>query len=445
MDMRDNKIIKISRRKFVGTSLFGMGGFAILPGLSAMQVAPSDTINLGFIGLGQQAMNLLNGFINIQGVRVIAGCDVYGVKNQRFEQMVIGHYSGTAKKKVKVNIYHRYQDLLAQKDIDAVIIATPDHWHALQAIDACKAGKDVYLEKPLTFTIKEGQELVKCVRQNNRILGVGSQQRSGIDFIKAVKMVRDGSIGKLERINAYVGAPPRAYNLPEEPVPVDLDWDLWLGPSPFVHYNKELNPPIYLNPPQKEQFWGGWRWYKELGGGFTTDWGAHMFDIVQWAMGMDNSGPSRIIPAGYQDYDYLTFEYSNGIIMSERPWDENKTKGVKFWGSNGWLEISRNNLNVSDESLKLKENLGDKVSHRANYLNAIVSHHADFINAVRNKKDPVTPVEVGHRTCTACTLGNIAHELGRPVVWNPVEERFVNDAEAAKFLHREYREGYVLG
>jgi predicted dehydrogenase len=245
--MIEKKINTVSRREFIGTSLFGAAGFAILPGLSAMRMVPSDTINLGFIGLGQQSMNLLNGFINIPGVRVIAGCDVYGVKNQRFEQRVVDHYLSKTKKKQKVMMYHRYQDLLAQKDIDAVVIATPDHWHALQAIDACKAGKEIYLEKPLTFTIKEGQELVKSVRQNNRILGVGSQQRSGIDFQAAVKMVQDGKIGKLERINAYVGAPPKAYDLPEEQVPSDLDWDLWLGPSPFIHYNKELNPPISLN------------------------------------------------------------------------------------------------------------------------------------------------------------------------------------------------------
>jgi predicted dehydrogenase len=392
----------------------------------------SNIINIGFIGVGRQSMGLLNGFIRIPGVRVVAGCDVYGIKRQRFEKRVIDYYQETTKKKTKVRMYEMYQDLLNQKDIDAVVIASPDHWHALHAIDACKAGKDVYLEKPLTFTIREGQELVKAVRNNNRVLAVGSQQRSGPEFQLTVNLVRDGRIGKLERINAHVGAPPIPYNLPEQPVPADLNWDLWLGPSQYVHFNHELNPPISLDPPENEKMWGGWRWYKELGGGFTTDWGAHMFDIAQWAMGMDASGPKRIIPAGYQDYDYMTFEYANGVVMAERPWNDKKTKGVKFWGSDGWIEVARGYFNASDPSLKLTDEQPRS------------SHHVNFIDAMRSRKDPIANVETGHRTCTTCTLGNIAHELRRPLHWDPVREQFVNDVEATKHLHREYREGYRL-
>jgi predicted dehydrogenase len=438
--MSNEKVNRISRRDFLGTSLLGAVGFTVLPGFSAMKVAPSDTINIGFIGMGQQAMYLLNGFLTIPGVRVVAGCEVYGVKNQRFEQRVRDYYQKTTKKRPKIRTYTRYQDLLAQKDIHAVVISTPDHWHAVQAIDACKAGKDVYLEKPLTLTIKEGQEVVKAVRQHNRILAVGSQQRSDPSFQYAVKLVQDGKIGKLQRINAHVGAPPVPYNLPEEQVPSDLNWDLWLGPSQYVHYNNQLNPPISLNPPQNEQFWGGWRWYKELGGGFTTDWGAHMFDAAQWAMKMDNSGPTRIIPAGYQDYDYMTFEYANGVIMTERPWNEKKIKGVKFWGSDGYVEITRDFINVSDKSLMPKTTqAADDVPYETK-----IPHLTNFIDSMRSKKDPIAPVEVGHRTCTTCTLGNIAHELGRPVQWDPAKEQFVNDKEADKHLHRQYREGYRL-
>jgi predicted dehydrogenase len=430
--MKKEKTNSISRRGFIGTSLMGAAGFSILPGLSAMGMTSNDIINIGFIGVGRQSMGLLNGFIRIPGVRVVAGSDVYGIKRQRFEKRVIDYYQETTKKKTKVRMYERYQDLLNQKDIDAVVIASPDHWHALHAIDACKAGKDVYLEKPLTFTIKEGQELVKAVRQNNRILAVGSQQRSGPEFQLAVKLVRDGKIGKLERINAHVGAPPIPYNLPEQPLPKDLNWDLWLGPSQYVHFNHELNPPISLDPPENEKMWGGWRWYKELGGGFTTDWGAHMFDIAQWAMNMDDSGPTRIIPAGYQDYDYMTFEYANGVVMAEKPWNEKKTKGVKFWGSNGWIEVARGYFNALDESLKPT---GEQPRS---------SHHVNFIDAMRSRKDPIANVEIGHRTCTTCTLGNISHELRRPVQWDPAREQFVNDAEASRHLHREYREGYRL-
>jgi len=373
----------------------------------------------------------------VPGVQVVAGADVYGIKRTRFEQVLGTHYA-QEKKRPKVKTFERYQDLLALKDVDAVVIATPDHWHALIAIDACKAGKDIYLEKPLTFTIREGQALVKAVRQHNRILGVGSQQRSGRTFMHAVQLVKDGKIGSLERVNAHVGGPPKPYDLPEEQVPADLNWELWLGPNPRVHYNHQLNPPISLTPPENEKLWGAWRWFKETGGGLTTDWGAHMFDIAQWALGKDNSGPQEIIPAGYQDYDYLTFRYDTGVTVTERPFDEAKTRGVKFWGSNGWVEVSRGWLKASDPALLLPEAPQNAAAAEK------AAHQLNFIQSVQARKDPVVPVEIGHRTCTVCNLGNIAYELKRPVRWNPAEEQFVNDPQAAQLLHRTYREGYSL-
>lgn len=428
---------EISRRQFLQTSFLSAAGLSLLPGFSYAGFAPSDTIQLGVIGLGRQAMGLTNAFLNIPGVKVIAGSDVYGVKRQRFEKVVNEHYQHQ-KKRSKIKTYENYQDLLERKDIDAVVIATPDHWHALIGIDSCKAGKDVYLEKPLTFTIKEGQELVKAVRKNNRILAVGSQQRSDREFQHAVKLVREGKIGRIERINAHVGGPPTPYDLPEESVPEDLNWDMWLGPNPYIHYNSKLNPPISLNPLQEEQFWAAWRWYKETGGGLTTDWGAHMFDIAQWALDKDNSGPVEIVPPGYQDYDYLTFKYDDGVIMTQRPYDEQETKGVKFWGSDGWIEVSRGRFQASDPSLDIQRDANGDISNTRH------AHHLNFIEAVRSRKDPIVPVEVGHRTCTVCTLGNIAYELKRPVRWDPRQEKFVNDAEAEKHFHREYRDGYAL-
>jgi len=191
------KLSSISRRSFLETSAKGAAGLAILPGL--MSFKPSETINLGFIGLGRQAMFLLNGFMHVEGVKVLAGCDVYGIKRQRFEKRVTDFYSGKSGG-VTVKTYEKYQDLLARTDIDAVVIATPDHWHALIAIDAIRSGKDVYLEKPLTLTIREGQVLRKAVRKYNKILGVGSQQRSDSVFQHAVRMVQDGELGKMMRI-----------------------------------------------------------------------------------------------------------------------------------------------------------------------------------------------------------------------------------------------------
>lgn len=432
-----------SRRRFIGTTATGMAGIAMIPSLSSCKKpeAGSD-ITLGFIGLGRQAMYLLNGFIHIEGVKVVAGCDVYGRKRTRFENRVNEFYS-EAEQKVEVQSYEKYSELLARQDIDAVVVAVPDHWHALIAIAACKAGKDVYLEKPMTFTIKEGQELVKTVRSTKRVVGIGSQQRSDPNFQHAVKLVQGGSLGQIEKVNAFVGAPPTPYNLPVEEIPEDLNWDLWLGPlSGDIHYNKELNPPITLNPPQDEQIWGGWRWYKEMGGGFTTDWGAHMFDIAQWGLGMDGNGPVEAAPIG-DGSEYMTFTYKNGVVMSSEPFNEQSTKGVKFLGDKGWIEVSRGHYLASDDSLlpPEAEEGDDGVPYET-----LGSHHQNFIDAVRLRVDPIVPVETGHSSCTVCTLGNIACDLGHPIKWDPLAQTFVDDAngDAAALLQYKYREPYSL-
>ena len=434
----------ISRRHFLGTTAASVAGVALLPQLVGCSGSGSgkagDTIRMGFIGAGQQTMNLLRGFIQFPEVEVVAGCDVYGIKRQRFEQRVNDYYA-KQQKNIKVDMYENYRDVLARTDINTVVIAVPDHWHAFIAIEACKAGKNIYLEKPMTFTIKEGQELVKAVRQNDVILAVGSQQRSSPEFQHAVKMVHEGRIGNIERIYARVGAPPKPYDLPEMPVPGDLNWEMWLGPSEFIHYHSDLNPVISLDPPENEKFWAGWRWYKEVGGGFTTDWGAHMFDIAQWALKMDNSGPVEIIPAGYKDTQYLTYKYANGTVMTEQPFNETGGNGIKFWGDKGWIEVARDFYEASDKSLypAEEEEAGENVPYETK-----APHYADFLDAIRNHKNPVVPVEVGHRTCTVCTLGNIAYELMRPLKWDPEKEQFVNDPEAEKKLTKTYREGYSI-
>lgn len=430
----------ISRRKFIGTSLAGAAGLSLLPLIKGCKTPANDIIRLGFIGLGRQAMYLMNGFRRIQGVQIVAGADVYGVKRNRFE-IRMNDFHKENDLNVNVQTYEHYHQILNRKDIDAVVIASPDHWHGIMGVEACEAGKDIYMEKPLTFTIKEGVELVRAVRSGNIVLGTGSQQRSDKNFQHAVNMVKSGRIGRIEKIFAYVGGPPVPYDLPKEQVPGDLNWDLWLGPNPFVHYNHELNPPISLDPPVNEQLWGAWRWYKELGGGFTTDWGAHMFDIAQWAIDKDDSGPVRIIPAGYGNYEHLTYEYADGIIMTEEPFNEARTKGVKFVGADGWIEVSRGHYKASDPSLMPpeEEKTADDVAYETG-----IPHLVNFIDSMRTRKDPIAPVEVGHRTCTTCTLGNIAYELMRPVNWNPAAESFVNDPAAEAFYHRQYRPGYSL-
>jgi predicted dehydrogenase len=429
-----------SRRKFIKQTFIGAAGLASLPLLQSCKVAPSDTIRIGIIGLGQQAMNLMRGFARVPGVEILAGADVYGIKRERFKLHLDKFYK-ERDEDVDVKVYTDYREILERNDVDAVVIATPDHWHAIIAIAACKAGKDIYLEKPLTFSIKESLELVKAVRENDVILAVGSQQRSDANFRHAVQMVQSEAIGKLEKVSASVGPVPTPYDLPEEPIPADLDWEQWLGPMPFVHYNSRLNPPVSIDPPKNEKYWAEWRYFKETGGGYTCDWGAHNFDIGQWALGKDRGGPVTIIPAGYDDTEAMTFVYDNGVTMVNETFNKEKDKGVKFWGADGWIEVKRGGYLASDDSLL--PGAGDDANKGLLYESG-TSHLVNFIDCIRSRVDPVAPVESGQRTVATCILGNIAAELGRPVEWDAEKQYFVNDPEAEKFFHRQYREGYTL-
>jgi predicted dehydrogenase len=429
----------ISRRKFIQNTFVGAAGLTMLPILQRVKTSPNDLVRLGFIGLGQQSMNLLNGMSRIPGVQVVAGADVYGIKRQRFEQRVKDYYQAQ-KQTAQVKTYTDYREILDRQDIDAVIIATPDHWHAIIAIAACNSGKDIYQEKPITFTLKESLKVAEAVRRNNVIFATGSQQRSDSNYQHAVNMVHREAIGKLTKVYAYVGPGPDPYNLPEEPIPADLDWTTWLGPLPFIHYNSKLNPPVSLNPVKNETYWGAWRYYKETGGGFTCDWGAHNFDIGQWGLNKDHSGPVKIVPPGYQDTKYLTFVYDNGLEMVNQPYDDNKTLGIKFWGTDGWITVSRGKIEASDPSLlPSKDAVFDKGLYERSSL-----HVENFIASVKSRRDPIVPVEIGQRTTATCILGNIALELKRPVIWSPEKQYFVNDPEAEKFFHREYQNGYQL-
>ena len=438
--MKDQKKVW-SRRRFLGSAALGMAGMVVIPRLATSCKSTPDTdIKLGFIGMGRQSMFILNGFLQIPGVRVLAGCDVYGIKRKRFEKRVTAFYS-KAGKEAKVKTYEKYKDLLKRTDINAVVIAVPDHAHAMIAIAACKAGKDVYLEKPMTFTIKEGQELKKAVRKNNRILAIGSMQRSDPNFQHAVKLVQSGALGKITLVNAYVWAPPKPYDLPEEPLPADLNWDLWLGPLPAtIHFNNQLDPPISLDPEENEKFWGAWRWYKETGGGYTTDWGAHMFDIAQWGLGMDRNGPVEVSPIG-DGTEYMMFKYANGVVMTSEPFDEKKTQGVKFWGEKGWIEVARGIFNASDPKF-----YAEKKDEVEGPYETKIPHQLNFIESVKSRQDPVVPVEIGHSSCTVCTLGNIACELKRTIRWDPSTETFIGDTDGAatKMLHYQYRSPWKL-
>jgi predicted dehydrogenase len=465
----------LSRRKFLGWSALGLTGLTILPSwtINGIKIAPSDRVVLGFIGAGRQALSDFAGFGSVPGVQVAACCDVDTMKQIRFKQRVEDWQKKMAMSP-RCDMYEHYEDLLNRKDIDAVEVVTPDHWHALQTIHAMQAGKDVYVQKPLAFTIKEGLVMVKVAKENNRVVQVGSQQRSSNEFKKAIELVQNGKIGHIEKIYAKVGDPPKPLDLPEEPVPGNLNFNLWMGPlnDPNVHYHPDLCPPISLQPAEQEKLWGAWRWYRETGNGFTADWGAHMFDIAQAAIGMDGSGPSEIIPKGYNGAEYLTFKYLNGVVMTEQPYLEDMpgAQGIKFIGTNGWIEVARGYLGASDASLVPEELAGRRprimtdaereamAKERAErarnrqrpeqgeglVFEISAPHMQDFIDSVRSRKNPVAPIEVGCSTNTMCCLGNIATELQRPVKWNPATLSFDNDKEAAahRLYHYEYRRPY---
>ncbi len=445
--MKENTKKGVTRREFLGLSAFGLAGLTILPSwaVNGVRIAPSDRVVLGFVGLGQQGLSDFQSFSTCPGVQVAACCDVDSLKRERFKRRVEA-WQKSCNVPSRCDMYEFYEDMLDRKDIDVIEVATPDHWHALVAIHACQSGKDVYCQKPLAYTITEGLAVARAVRDNNRVFQIGSQQRSSKEFQDAIALVRAGKIGHIEKIYARVGEPPKPLDLPEMPVPANLNFNQWMGPlnDPKVHYHPDLCPPISLEPEQNEKLWGAWRWYQETGNGYTADWGAHMFDIAQAAIGMDGSGPVEFIPKGYKGTEYATMKYANGIVMTEQPYREDNAnaQGIKFIGDKGWLKVARGYIECSDPSLLPKKE--QKVGKGEYEVSS--PHMQNFIDCVRSRKNPIAPVEVGCSTNTLCCLQNIARELGRPVHWDPATLSFNGDkeAESHRLYWYEYRNPYKL-
>jgi predicted dehydrogenase len=461
----------MDRRSFLGLSALGLTGLTILPSytIGGIRIAPSDRIVMGFIGAGQQGLNDFRGHSSVPGVQVAAVCDVDTLKQKRFKNLV-ENWQKEQGMVQRCDMYERYEDILERTDIDAVEVVTPDHWHALQTIHACQAGKDVYVQKPLSFTIKEALKMTDVAVKTGRVVQVGSQQRSSAEFQKAIELVQNGSIGHIEKIYAKVGDPPAPFDLPEMPVPQNLNWNLWLGPlnDSKIHYNPDLCPPISLDPPKNEELWGAWRWYRETGNGFTADWGAHMFDIAQAAIGMDGSGPCEVIPKGYNGQDYLTFKYKTGVVMTEQPYldDMPSAQGIKFIGTDGWIEVARGYIGCSKPELipaeiagrrprqmtrEERQKMWEEMQRAAkegggNAYEQRAAHMVNFHECVRSRKEPIAPIQVGCSTAITCCLGNIATELQRPVKWNPATYHFVDDPEASKhrLVQYKYRNNYKL-
>jgi predicted dehydrogenase len=432
--MKSIKENVISRRKFIEKAAVLSAVIGIPSFLTGCKhhISTGKLINLGFIGTGKQATSLKESFLETNEIKIIAAADVYGGKLTRFADEVNKYYEENPlqDKYTGCATYADFRELLARKDIDAVVIAVPDHWHSVIAILAARAGKDIYCEKPLSLTIMEGRAMVNEARKYNRVFQTGSMQRSWPEFRQAVELVRNGYIGELKTIKVNVGGPPVPYDLPAEPIPADLNWDFWLGPNKPQVFNHDLAPGL------KDEFWAHWRDYKEFGGGFVTDWGAHMFDIAQWGLDMDASGPVLITPPD-KDHPFLTYQYANGITMTHEP--VKGDNGVIFIGTKGTVHVVRGKLETSPENLK-DQTIGNNEKHVYKSENL----YKDFLQAIRKRSKPVADVEIGHRTATVCNLGNIAYELKRPLHWDPVKEEFSNDDEANKLRGREMRKEWVV-
>jgi len=430
----------IDRRRFLKrVAATGVGAVAfphIIPSSAygaAGTVAPGNRLTMGFVGMGKQMGSHLNTFLGRSQCQVLAVCDVESVRLGMKKDQVDRHYGGQAGKEAykACDAYKDFREIAARNDIDAVVVATPDHWHALVSIVMLESGKDVYCEKPLTLTINEGKAMIRAARARGRVFQVGSQQRSSGNFRLACELVRNGRIGHVHTVHVNVGGPSVDCHLPAEPVPEGLDWDFWLGPAPWRPYNSDIAPGLDY------QGWPNFRAYRDYSGGGMTDFGAHHFDIAQWGLGMDEAGPVEIIPPDGKDHERLTYKYANGVVMYHGGGKDGA--GIEFIGSEGRVIVNRGHLQTDPPGLE-HEPIGPNEIH----LYESRGHHDDWLAAIRTRTKPICDVAIGHRSASVCHLGNIAYWLKRPLRWDPDKEEFIGDAEAGRMLQRPMRSPWRL-
>ncbi|MDO8540047.1 MAG: Gfo/Idh/MocA family oxidoreductase [Opitutaceae bacterium] len=427
---------RLSRRQFLGVTRNAAIAAAAGPNIflnrtkAATGQNPSEFIRLGFIGVGGQGSGNLGRMLK----NAVAVCDV-DQTHARAAQQRVEKANGRP-----CATFGDYRRLLEDKSIDAVVISTPDHWHALPAIHACEAGKDVYCEKPLTLFIAEGQALVKAVRRHKRVLQTGSQQRSDAKFLQACEYIRSGRLGKIKSVKVGLSAvnytsranPP---TVPDSQPPPELDYDMWLGPAPWRPYNKHRVHYLF-------------RFFWDYSGGQMTNWGAHHLDITQWALGMDGSGPVEITGTAMYNAEKLyetpqqfdaTYKYANGTVVECSSGTGKFKGGCTFEGEKGTIFVTRGTIQSTPAQI-LEQPLDEKSVR----LYASTNHAQNWLDCIKSRKDPICSVEIGHRSSTVCHLGNIAIRSGKKVVWDPVKERIVGDGELAKWTSRPYRGAWKL-
>ena len=442
-----NQPTNIDRREFVRLSAVGAiaGRLVVGPAHRDERIrGANDRIRVALIGAGRQGIGDLANAMRHPDVSVAAVCDVY--------QPNLAKGAATAP---GAQQYGDFRHVLDRKDIDAVIIASPDHWHPLQTILACEAGKDVYVEKPISVSITEGRKMVEAARRHQRVVQTGTQQRSGKHFQQAAELVKSGRIGKVTQVrcwNVSNESPEGIGIAPDAAAPPELDWDMWLGPAPQRSFNAHR---FGVHPDR----WSSFRWYWDYAGGMMTDWGVHWLDIVQMAMGVD--APTSIAAMGGKlvlqddretpDTLIASFQYAGFLCTYENRLANagpinGKSGGIHFHGTDGTLFIDRQGFEIAPE----KRKTGSTTVERTSWMQVENSnqhhqdHMLDFLDCVRTRRTPVADIETGHRSTSTALLGNIAYRTGRRIEWDARNENIVGDRDAARHLAREYRRPWKL-
>lgn len=437
--------MKTNRRSFLKTAAIASAPLILPTKVWAGETKPNDKIVMGFIGMGKQSYHLLGTFLRFEDCTVVAVCDVDTTRRAHAQKTVNDFY--TTKPDMgspDCKAYNDFREIIARKDIDAVCIATPDHWHAIPMVAALESGKDVYCEKPLTHNIHEAIAVMNAVKKHKRVLQTGSMQRSMREFRIACELVRNGAIGKIDRVDCSFGPPGVPCDLPEEPLEPGLDWDFWCGPGPMRPYN-----PI-LSPRGVHDHFPDWRSYKEYGGGMVCDWGAHHLDIAQWGLDMDDSGPVEVHPPDDPNAkNGAVLHYANGVRVTHV-----SGFGAEFYGNDGEVKVNRGQfefyrggkkvagfVNREDGSLGAALQLveDEYLKNAKVKLYRSDNHLKDFLDCVRSRTKPITNEQVGGRTAICCHLMNQAYYNHAVLKWKPKRMQFVRNGGDPKWLTRDYR------
>ena len=408
----------------------------------ARSVTPNDKIVVGFIGTGRMGQSNLRTFLKQPEVEVAAVCDVYGPNLDAALKITEG----------RAKPVRDFRQVLEMKEINVVVVSSPDHWHPLQVIMACQAGKDVYVEKPVSVYLEEGRHMVQAARKYQRVVQVGTQQRSGVHFQRAVELIRQGHVGKISLVRTWNygnSFPEGIGNPPDSHPPADLDWDMWLGPAPKVPFNANR---FGVHPDR----WSSFRWFWSYAGGMMTDWGVHLLDIVQWAMNVD--APASIVAQGGKFYlqdnretpDTLqvTYEYPGFVCVYENrecnaSQPDHHGYGICFHGTLGTLFIDRGGFEVIPEKTSKGVNQCEPLSMKnSNHHN--LDHTRNFLDCVKSRQMPICDIEIGHRSSSVAQLGNIAYRTKSHLVWNGKAERFSGNKKADQLLRARYRKPWKL-